>query len=207
MFFSSTTITKVAFLFITYVVIAGGVLTKGLPCQLQKELETNRYLQHFIGFLCIFIFIMMEGGWDFKYRNTDNMDTNNDSNSKNSEEDIDNNFSNANSIQTFFYSIILYLIFILSSKMQLFPNLLFFAILFILYIVATQTNYWVNRKMITPEQLSLSETIQNGLIGSSLVVFVYGFFDYVMYQKRLRGNKFDFKKFILGAPKCDYENK
>ena len=211
MIFSSTSITKVAFLFITYVVIAGGVLTRGLPCQLQRELETNRYLQHFIGFLCIFIFIMMEGGWDFnnKGRKDETMNTNNENGNESNkpEEEIDNNFSNGNSIQTLFYSIAIYIVFILSSKMQLVPNLLFLAILFIAYLVTTQTNYWANRKLITPEQVSYSETIQNGLIGSSLVVLVYGFVDYVMYQKRQRGNKFDIVKFIFGAPTCDYEKK
>ena len=211
MIFSSTSITKVAFLFITYVVIAGGVLTRGLPCQLQRELETNRYLQHFIGFLCIFIFIMMEGGWDFnnKGRKDETMNTNNENGNESNkpEEEIDNNFSNGNSIQTLFYSIAIYIVFILSSKMQLVPNLLFLAILFIAYLVTTQTNYWANRKLITPIQVSYSETIQNGLIGSSLVVLVYGFVDYVMYQKRQRGNKFDIVKFIFGAPTCDYEKK
>lgn len=211
MIFSSTSITKVAFLFITYVVIAGGVLTRGLPCQLQRELETNRYLQHFIGFLCIFIFIMMEGGWDFnnKGKKDETMNTNNENGNESNkpEEEIVNDFSNGNSIQTFFYSIAIYIVFILSSKMQLVPNLLFLAILFIAYLVTTQTNYWANRKLITPEQVSYSETIQNGLIGSSLVVLVYGFVDYVMYQKRQRGNKFDIVKFIFGAPTCDYEKK
>lgn len=211
MIFSSTSITKVAFLFITYVVIAGGVLTRGLPCQLQRELETNRYLQHFIGFLCIFIFIMMEGGWDFnnKGRKDETMNTNNENGNESNkpEEEIANDFSNGNSIQTFFYSIAIYIVFIISSKMQLVPNLLFLAILFIAYLVTTQTNYWANRKLITPEQVSYSETIQNGLIGSSLVVLVYGFVDYVMYQKRQRGNKFDIVKFIFGAPTCDYEKK
>ena len=211
MIFSSTSITKVAFLFITYVVIAGGVLTRGLPCQLQRELETNRYLQHFIGFLCIFIFIMMEGGWDFnnKGKKDETMNTNNENGNESNkpEEEIVNDFSNGNSIQTFFYSIVIYIVFIISSKMQLVPNLLFLAILFIAYLVTTQTNYWANRKLITPVQVSYSETIQNGLIGSSLVVLVYGFVDYVMYQKRQRGNKFDIVKFIFGAPTCDYEKK
>lgn len=211
MIFSSTNITKVAFLFITYVVIAGGVLTRGLPCQLQRELETNRYLQHFIGFLCIFIFIMMEGGWDFnnKGRKDETMNRNNENGNESNkpEEEIANDFSNGNSIQTFFYSIAIYIVFIISSKMQLVPNLLFLAILFIAYLVTTQTNYWSNRKLITPVQVSYSETIQNGLIGSSLVVLVYGFVDYVMYQKRQRGNKFDIVKFIFGAPTCDYEKK
>jgi heme/copper-type cytochrome/quinol oxidase subunit 3 len=211
MIFSSTNITKVAFLFITYIVIAGGVLTRGLPCQLQRELETNRYLQHFIGFLCIFIFIMMEGGWDFnnKGRKDDTMNANNENGNESNkpDEEIANDFSNGNSIQTFFYSIAIYIVFIISSKMQLIPNLLFLAILFIAYLVTTQTNYWANRKLITPVQVSYSETIQNGLIGSSLVVLVYGFVDYVMYQKRQRGNKFDIVKFIFGAPTCDYEKK
>lgn len=213
MIVSSNTITTVAFLFITYVIIAGGVLSRGFPCQLQRELDTNRYLQHFIGFLCIFMFIMMEGGWDFDNRGRKdktinaNNENGNESNKPEEDIDIDNNFSNGNSIQTLFYSIAIYIVFVLSSKMQLIPNLLFLAILFIAYLVTTQTNYWVNRKLITPEQVSYSETIQSGLIGSSFVVLVYGFVDYVIYQKRQRGNKFDIVKFIFGAPTCHYKKK
>ena len=137
------------------------------------------------------------------------MNTNNENGNESNkpEKEIDNDFSNGNSIQTLFYSIAIYIVFIISSKMQLIPNLLFLAILFIAYLVTTQTNYWANRKLITPEQVSYSETIQNGLIGSSLIVLVYGFVDYVMYQKRQRGNKFDIVKFIFGAPTCDYEKK
>ena len=61
----SKNISKLAFLFIVFAVVAGGSVTHVLSCQFQSILETSFVIKHVFGVLLIFLFIMLEGGWDF----------------------------------------------------------------------------------------------------------------------------------------------
>ena len=59
---SSGQIAKISFIFVTIAVISGSFVTHILPCQTQSFLTHNIYIKHWIGFLLIFCFIMLEGG-------------------------------------------------------------------------------------------------------------------------------------------------
>ncbi|MBT6440726.1 MAG: hypothetical protein HOK72_13545, partial [Flavobacteriales bacterium] len=95
-------VSKLAFLFLAYSVVTGGYITKILSCQLQHALVYNQYLKHIVGFLLIFVFIMLEGGWDFDEQENQKAQV---------------NWSNGNSFHSLVYSIGLYILFVLSSKM------------------------------------------------------------------------------------------
>ena len=180
-------VSKIAFLFLAYSVVTGGYITKILSCQLQHALLYNQYLKHIVGFLLIFVFIMLEGGWDFDEQ-------------ENLKAPV--NWSNGNSFHSLVYSIVLYLLFVLSSKMQLIPNILFLCSLLILYIIHTQRKYWSNRQRI---EKSLEETIQiieKTLIGGSGLLFLYGIYDYIRYQRKQYGSAFRWTIFFLGKPNC-----
>jgi hypothetical protein len=180
-------VSKLAFLFLAYSVVTGGYITKILSCQLQHALVYNQYLKHVVGFLLIFVFIMLEGGWDFDEQ-------------ENLKAPI--NWSNGNSFHSLIYSVGLYLLFVLSSKMQLIPNIMFLSTLLILYIIHTQRKYWSNRQRI---EKSLEETIQiieKTLIGGSGILFFYGIYDYIRYQRKQYGSAFRWTIFFLGKPNC-----
>ena len=180
-------VSKLAFLFLAYSVVTGGYITKILSCQLQHALVYNQYLKHVVGFLLIFVFIMLEGGWDFDEQ-------------ENLKAPV--NWSNGNSFHSLIYSIGLYLLFVLSSKMQLIPNIMFLSTLLILYIIHTQRKYWSNRQRI---EKSLEETIQiieKTLIGGSGILFLYGIYDYIRYQRKQYGSAFRWTIFFLGKPNC-----
>ena len=180
-------VSKLAFLFLAYSVVTGGYITKILSCQLQHALVYNQYLKHVVGFLLIFVFIMLEGGWDFDEQ-------------ENLKAPI--NWSNGNSFHSLIYSVGLYLLFVLSSKMQLIPNIMFLSTLLILYIIHTQRKYWSNRQRI---EKSLEETIQiieKTLIGGSGILFLYGIYDYIRYQRKQYGSAFRWTIFFLGKPNC-----
>jgi hypothetical protein len=180
-------VSKLAFLFLAYSVVTGGYITKILSCQLQHALVYNQYLKHVVGFLLIFVFIMLEGGWDFDEQ-------------ENLKAPV--NWSNGNSFHSLIYSVGLYLLFVLSSKMQLIPNIMFLSTLLILYIIHTQRKYWSNRQRI---EKSLEETIQiieKTLIGGSGILFLYGIYDYIRYQRKQYGSAFRWSLFFLGKPNC-----
>lgn len=180
-------VSKLAFLFLAYSVVTGGYITKILSCQLQHELLTNRYLKHLIGFLLIFVFIMLEGGWDFDEK-------------ENLKAPV--NWSNGNSLHSLAYSIGLYLLFVLSSKMQLIPNLLFLGCLLSLYVVHTQRKYWYNRQRIDEKTSEIMQSAEKFFIGGSAALFFYGLFDYIKYQKKQYGSSFRWILFFLGKPNC-----
>ena len=58
-------ISRLGFLFLAYAIISGGYVTQVLPCETKISLKNNIYVKHVIGFVLMFVFIMMEGGWDF----------------------------------------------------------------------------------------------------------------------------------------------
>lgn len=180
-------ISKLAFLFLAYSVITGGYVSKVLSCQLQKTLETNIYMKHFIGFILIFVFIMLEGGWDFDPEENQKADV---------------NWSNGNSLHTIVFASILYVAFVLSSKMKLIPNLVFLSILFFIYIVNTQRLYWTNRQAISKWTEDMMKQSERMLIGGSVVAFMYGITDYYMYQTRQYGSSFRLSTFLIGKNDC-----
>ena len=101
-------IQKIAFIIICFIIISGNTVTHLLSCQTQKFLKDNVYIKHVIGFLLIFIFIMLEGGWSF-------------------DEELQNresvNWTNGNTFDTLAFTFILYILFILMSKMKLISNI------------------------------------------------------------------------------------
>lgn len=183
-------ISKIAFLFVAYVVISGGILFKSLSCQLQKLIEHNIYIQHFIGFLLIFMFIMLEGGWDFNKELNDSKPT---------------DWSNGNSLHSLSFSLIIYIFFILSSKMILVNNIIFILLLLFLYIINTQRNYWNNRKLVNMNTIDIMRYIEIIIIFISIILFIYAIIDYYNYQKKQYNSKFSLITFILGNPKCNFE--
>ena len=58
-------ISKISFIFVAFLVAAGGYVTQIFSCSTQRYLDTNIYGKHLIGIGLIFIFIMLEGGFNF----------------------------------------------------------------------------------------------------------------------------------------------
>lgn len=178
----------ISFLFLKFAIIAGGYVTQVIPCQTQRVLENNIFSKHIIGFLLAFAFIMLEGGWGF--------------NEELEKSHPDNDWSNGNALESMVFALILYLVFLLTAKMKLIPNLILYALLFSLYIFNTQKNYWKNRDLITEQQNNTYEKIIDYLIYISIAVGVYGIVDYFIYKKKSYGKNFTVFKFLVGNVKC-----
>jgi uncharacterized membrane protein len=178
---------RFAFIFVIFSVISSGYITEVLSCQMRNYLNTSTYFRHLIGILMIFVFIMLEGGWSFD---------------RDEDEKAENDWSSGDVLGSIGMALIIYAIFIISSKSQLIPNLIFFILLFILYLLNTQREYWYKRKKInddTNQNILISEYAISGL---AAIVMIYGFIDYIFYQKSQYKTKFRWDKFILGAHIC-----
>ena len=144
-------LSRFAFIFVIFVVISGGYLHGLLSCQMQYFLENINIGKHILGIILIFVFIMLEGGWSFN-QELDNMES--------------NNWSSGNAIDTLIIGIMIYTLFIISSKSRLIFNIIFYTIVFILYLINTQRSYYHVRKIIkdeTNDKIILYEKIILGI--------------------------------------------
>jgi hypothetical protein len=178
---------RLAFLFLLFTVVTSGFITELLSCQMRYVLTHNIYARHFLAILMIFIFIMGLGGWSIDAE-LDGM--------------ANNDWTSGNVIETLFMSFIIYSAFLISSKSQLVPNLIFFGLLLLLYFINTQRNFWKARNMISVHTNAFMLYTTYILGASSIVTLLYGFINYIYYQKSQYGDDFSWFYFILGGQKC-----
>ena len=177
-------VSKIAFLFISWTVITSGVVNQVISCQVQNFFNHSYYGKHIIGFMLILMFIMLEGGWAFN---------------KELESKAPIDWSNGNIFDSSIFAFIFYTIFLLSAKMKLVPNLTFFSILFLIYFLNTQKNYWDNRKLFDEKSIALMDNFIKGLLFVSGLIFIFGISDYYIYKRNEYKKKFDHFTFIFGS--------
>ena len=185
----NTSLSRFGFFFLIFAVISSGYVTEILSCQMKKVLETSIYFRHLIGILIFFVFIMLEGGWSFNPK-VDEM--------------FSNNWSSGNVLDTIIIAIVLYMIFLLTAKSQFKYNIIFFGLVFILYFINTQRDYWFQRKIISTQSNKYTLYIEYLIFFTSIIFLIIGFIDYVKYQKKEYKNKFNWITFLLGTRKCSF---
>ena len=178
---------RIAFMFLIFIVITSGSIREILSCQMQYFIETSLYTRHFLAILLLFVFIMCEGGWSFNLEN-DNSQS--------------NNWSSGHVIHSLIMSIGLYCLFLTSSKSRLLPNLIFFSLLLTLYLLNTQRSYWYSRNQISNETNKITLYSETFIAIIALIVLLYGFIDYIIYQQNNYGADFKWNLFIFGTNKC-----
>ena len=159
----SNFISRFAFIFLIFVIVASGYLQGILSCQMQHFLENMYVGKHILGIIMIFVFIMLEGGWSF------NQEENNMA---------ENDWSSGNAVDSFMIGIIIYIFFVLSSKSRLVYNVIFYLFMFILYMINTQRSYYYVRKMISEET---NKTIMN----YEKIIYEYWIIYFYMWIYRL----------------------
>ena len=183
-------LSKIVFIFIIFVVIAGGVVRHILSCQMQSYLNKNITIKHLIGIILIFLFIMLEGGWDFN---------------KEELEKAPNDWSSGNVIHTMIYAIMIYSVFLITARSRLIPNIILYSLLFIIYLINTQRNYWFVRNNINEETNKKIIKLELLILFFAIIVTIYGFIDYVIYKKKNLKKSFDWIKFFLSTRTCSFD--
>jgi len=186
MTFNNKNYSRIAFIFLIFSIISGGNIQDLISCQTRYLLKNNLYFKHLIGYILVFVLIMMEGGWDF---NDD-------------KKDIPTDWSNGNVIHSSIYAVIIYILFLLIGKSRLKSNLILMSTIGILYLINTQRNYYNIRKKITKETNKKILYYEKIILIIAFFIFIYGLYDYILYQKKDNGENFTWKKFILGNIKC-----
>lgn len=183
----STYLPRLAFLFLLFTVVTSGFISELLSCQMRYVISTNIFARHFLAILMVFIFIMGLGGWSFDSK-LDAMAL--------------NDWTSGNVIETLIMSFAIYITFLISSKSQFVPNIIFFGLLLLLYLINTQRNFWKVRNMISANTNASMLYITYVLGVTSIITLFYGFINYIYYQKSQYGDDFSWFYFILGGQKC-----
>jgi len=180
-------IQKLVFIIVCFIIISGSNVTHVLSCQTQRFIMTNVYIKHIIGFFLIFIFIMLQGGWSFdtELQNRASVD-----------------WESGNAFDTLGYTMILYGIFIVISKMRLKLNLMLMGIFLVIYILNSQRKFWNNRNVISYKDNEIFINYIYGLIIIAAVVAIIGVYDYYQYQKHEFGDAFSLILFWFSTKKC-----
>jgi hypothetical protein len=180
-------LSRFAFIFLVYAVVTSGYITETLSCQFRSFMAESMIGRHVFGIIMIFTFIMMEGGWSF------DIEENNAA---------PNDWSSGNCFHTLIIAIGIYSVFLISSKSQLIPNMLFIVSAFITYLIGTQRSYWYSRKMISEDTNQIMIKLQYVFAFITVGILIYGFYDYYQYQIVNYGKNFSFLKFLFGGHTC-----
>ena len=113
------------FLIFLFTIITSTYISELLSCQFRYMLTNNMYARHYLAVLMIFFFIMGLGGWSFDSK-VDKM--------------ASNSWSSGNAVDSLIMAFTIYIIFVISSRSKLVPNLIFLGSLFLIYIISAQRN-------------------------------------------------------------------
>jgi len=187
----TTNVSRFAFIFLIYVLVTSGYISEILSCQMRNFIQKYWYARHILAIILVFAFIMFEGGWDFN---------------KSEEDKESNNWASGNTIHSLIIAIIIYLVFLISSKSRLIPNIIFFSLLFILYVTNTYREYKFRREDENNKDINKNNNIiifEQIIFILAIIVLIFGFIDYYFYQKSQYGDNFNPFKFILGTTSCN----
>lgn len=179
---------RMAILFLIFAVISSSfVVNVGMSCQMQEFLGKSMVGTHAVGWLMTFVFLCLEGGMSFNPK---------------IDEEAPTDWTRANTISTAIIALLIYCVFVLSSKMQLVPNVLFFCTLMLMYMIISHRRFLNDRRRLSPQtDANLQKAVQIMLV-ILVVVGAYGVVDYIGYQKNMHPDDFSWTRFFVGKRTC-----
>ena len=171
-------------IFILLLILFGAYVVQLVPCSLQRALNNNIYLKHFIYFLTLLFLVNL----------------------------TDPDQSNQNINELFSRTIIIYIffIFIIKTHYKFFiAILIIIALLFLLHIKKNE----IEKNIIKEHNIKSKEKyhkmieyiviIRNFLLVLMFILIIIGFLIYMGEKKYQYKNKFNYLVFIFGKPDCN----
>jgi hypothetical protein len=163
-------------LFILYLIIAANFLAQTFGCKTQNLLNHNMYAKHLIGFFTLFVFVLLSSPIDSKV-------------------DSDNIY-----FKKIGASIILYILFLFSTRTKGIYFNIFLSLIGLNYILNTYADSLNKDKH--KEKIEKIKLYAKYCGRLSIVVLVFGVIIYFKEKKIEYGSDFKLKKFIIGNVEC-----
>ena len=160
-------------IFILYLIISGNFLANLFGCRTQEALNNNMWLKHLLGFMTMYFFVVLV---DSKSKLSDSPRT------------------------QMLFTLLFYVIFIITTRMDYKWWLAFIIGLSIIYILQV---YKDHDKTEEQERQQL-ETYQRYLIYTVGIIIILGFMIYVGRKKTEYGDNFNYLTFLLGKTSCSF---
>jgi hypothetical protein len=159
-------------LFGLYLLIFCNFSKETLGCRLQSALNNNMYFKHIITFLALFFLIIL----------------------------IDPKNTDANLLHSFAYTILIYILFIITTRTSIYIMIIILILLLIIYVLNSIAKKKLEQN--NQEDYKKYKLIQNILFLVIIFLGITGFIIYA-YEKYLEyGDNFSIIQFIIGTPKC-----
>lgn len=155
-------------LFIFYVTLGGNFVAQLFPCQVQKLFTENIYYKHFLAFFILFFAIILTSEKSEKITST-----------------------------IFSKTIMLYMLFIILTRMDKNFFLMFFVLLCIKFIIVNEIEN--TQDNVLKEKY---DKINKGLDYALIFTGIVGFMLYYGEKRYEYGKRFNFSTFLLGKPVC-----
>lgn len=170
-------------MFLFLFIISGNYIGELLGCRLIQLLEDDMIIKHILGFITLYITLAI---------------------TINNQESL---------FQLFFITIILYVVFILTSKTTKYINftiMILFLITFIVQLFKEELNKKIENKKNTQKDiryLNIINIYNTYIIYIIIILIIVGIIIYIGEQKLGHKKDFNYYTFIVGRTKCDFSNK
>ncbi len=162
-------------LFVLYLIISSNFLANLFGCKVQQAFQSNMLLKHLLGILTMFFFVSIAES----------------SNDLSSEPN-----------KRFQFAIIIYLLFVISSRVKIhfwYPMIISLGIL---YVIQVYKDYESKQEKPSTEKINNYLLYQKIALGFSITMLIVGFL-YYLYEKKLEyGEEFNLIDFFIGKTDC-----
>tara|TARA_B100000886_G_scaffold321106_1_gene263073 strand:- start:630 stop:1286 length:657 start_codon:yes stop_codon:yes gene_type:complete len=206
-------ITTILPIFFLYFILLSGYCAELLNCRLQKEMDSMIYFRHFLIFLSIYIFTFVLNWYTFDSLQIKHIGESNEE--KYISKYVTKNFNFSLLGEWFIKSVLIYCIFLITTKTELIYIYIFFVFILLSLIIQiilksittikykhandllfiTEKNY----NDINKEKVILLHNINSGGFITVMSLVFYGFINYYNRQRKDHKKNWDFFKFLFGT--------
>ena len=173
MLFNFDNTTNLYGIFLLFITISANFVTQTFNCRLKQFLENNQISKHIILLLTINFLINI------------------------------NSKENIHPIDKLKSTFLIWIGFLIFSKISLYYIFAIFVLLLILYVMHDFKNYYKSKNMINQDIINKFNIYSNITTITMFIILIIGLIKYFIKQKKDHKN-FDYLKFFLGTVKCNY---